>query len=165
MVRYCFIRRQSPDSSFDAKTELHYNRSWYCCLIPIADVGCHPSKGDKGISIEPVRFQKMKEAFVRHGGIVDQSAEAQAFLKLRGAEGVTFDAKTILLPENPTTSAVFEEFIHSAQHRTGLVNTWIEQFGNANAELRLEIQTAEKLIRNRKAYNIPNDETHQTIRR
>jgi len=107
----------------------------------------------------------MKEAFSRHGGIVDQSVEAQAYLKLRGAEGITFDAKTILLPEHPTTSAVFEEFIHSAQHRTGLVNTWIEQVGNAEAELRLEIRTAEKLIRNRRAYQIPTHETRQTIQR
>jgi len=91
-----------------------------------------------------MKFEKIKKAFARQGGIIDQSVDAQAYLRLRGAEGVTFDAKTILLPEKTTTSAVFEEFIHTAQHRTGRVNQLIEQFGNAEAELKLEIEAAEK---------------------
>jgi len=107
----------------------------------------------------------MIEGFKRTGGVVDQGEGPQAYLQLRGAEGLTLDAKTILLPQSPTTSAVFEEFIHSAQHRTGLVNSYTDLYGNAGANLRLEIQAAEKLITNRKAYGIPNSETQQTIQR
>ena len=115
--------------------------------------------------MEPAKLNKIKKAFARQGGIIDQSADAQAYLRLRGAEGVTFDSKTILLPENTTISAVFEEFIHTAQHRTGRVNQLIEAFGNVKAELILEIEAAEKLIRHRKAYHIPPIETRQTIQR
>jgi len=115
--------------------------------------------------LEPAKLNKIKKAFARQGGIIDQSADAQAYLRLRGAEGVTFDSKTILLPENTTISAVFEEFIHTAQHRTGRVNQLIEAFGNVKAELILEIEAAEKLIRHRKAYHIPPIETRQTIQR
>lgn len=57
--------------------------------------------------------------------------------------------------KNPTTSAVFEEFIHSTQNRTGRAtgDNW----------LQMEIEAQEKLIRYRKAYGIPNNETRQTI--
>ena len=49
-------------------------------------------EGDKRIPIDPIRFQRMKEAFARHGRIVDQSADTQVFLKLRGAEGAAREA-------------------------------------------------------------------------
>jgi hypothetical protein len=118
-----------------------------------------------GIPLDPVRLSRMKAAFERNGGVVDQGAGAKAYLEMRGAEGVTFDAKTILLPENPTTSAVFEEFIHTGQHRTGLVNRYTELYGNGAAQLRLEMEAAEKLINNRRPYRIPNTETRGTIQR
>lgn len=62
-------------------------------------------------------------------------------------------------------SAVFEEFIHTAQHRTGMVDDLIARYGNAEAERLLEIQAAEKLITNRQAYGISNDATRATIER
>jgi hypothetical protein len=105
----------------------------------------------------------MVDAFQRNGGVVDQSADAQAYLQLRGAQGLTLNADTILLPAQPTTSAVFEEFIHSAQFRTGQVDAYTELYGNAGAQTRLEIDAAGKLITNRNAYGIPNSETRQTI--
>lgn len=115
--------------------------------------------------MDAARFNQMKQAFIRNGGVVDQSADAQAYLRMRQAEGVTFDAKTILLPENPTMTAVFEEFIHTAQHRTGRFAATIDQFGTAEAIRRMEIEAAEKLIRNRHSWQIPNAETRQTIER
>jgi hypothetical protein len=84
---------------------------------------------------------------------------------LRQAEGLTFDSKTILLPDRPSTSSVFEEFIHATQHRTGRFNQAVDQFGNARAIDMMEIEAAEKLIRNRRAWGIPNAETRQTIER
>ena len=124
------------------------------------------NNGIKGDAIDPAYLSRMKAAFERNGGVIDQSADAQAYFKMRGhAEGLTFNEKTILLPENPTRSAVFEEFIHTSQHRRGLVNDYAQKYGNSGAELRLEIEAAEKLINNRKAWQIPNDETRQTIQR
>jgi hypothetical protein len=67
---------------------------------------------------------------------------------------------------HPTgTSAVFEEFIHTAQHRTGRFNQAISEFGTAEAVNMMEIEAAQKLIRNRNAWGIPNNETRQVIDR
>jgi hypothetical protein len=118
-----------------------------------------------GEAIDPARFARMRDAFIRNGGVVDQSTDAQAYLRLRQAEGLTFDSKTILLPDRPSTSSVFEEFIHATQHRTGRFNQAVDQFGNARAIDMMEIEAAEKLIRNRRAWGIPNAETRQTIER
>jgi len=52
---------------------------------------------------------------------------------------------------------VFEEFIHAAQMRKGK---------NASADvLQNEMEAAKKLIKHRKAYRIPNEETRKTINR
>lgn len=118
-----------------------------------------------GQPINPERLGRMKSAFERQGGVIDQGQDATGYLRVRGAEGLTFDAKTILLPEQPTTSAVFEEFIHTAQHRTGRFGEAIEQFGNAEAIRLMEMEAAEKLIRNRRPWGIPPQEVRQTIAR
>lgn len=123
------------------------------------------SEGIAGEAIDPARFARMKQAFERSGGVIDQSADAQAYLRLRQAEGLTFDAKTVLLPERPTTTAVFEKFIHTAQHRTGRFSQAVDQFGTCEAIRRMEIEAAERLIRNRKPWGIPNAQTRQTIDR
>ena len=60
---------------------------------------------------------------------------------------------------------MFEEFIHTAQHRTGRFNEVISKYGNKRGEALLEIEAAEKLIRNRRAWQIPNSETRATIER
>jgi RHS repeat-associated protein len=118
-----------------------------------------------GNAIDPTRFEKIRSAFVRNGGIIDQSIDAQSYLQYRQAGGLTFDAKTILLPDRPSTTAVFEEFIHATQHRTGKFSQAIDKFGNARAIDLMEVDAAEKLIRNRRAWIIPSEETRQTILR
>lgn len=100
---------------------------------------------------------RIKTAFGRNGGIIDQGAEAQAYLRLQGAEDVTFGADTILLRSSPSRSSVFEELIHTAQNRTG-------RFTGENV-LQMEIEAAEKLIRFRRGYGIPNSETRAIIER
>jgi hypothetical protein len=97
-----------------------------------------------GEAMDPAALARIKTAFGRNGGIIDQSAEAQAYLRLRGAEGVTLGKDTILLPAQPTRSAVFEELIHTAQNRIG-------RFTGDNV-LQMEIEAAEKLIRFRRGY-------------
>ena len=107
----------------------------------------------------------MRAAFERNGGKVLQSAEVDRYLQFRGAEGVTDNAYQILLRCDASRSAVFEEFIHTAQYRRGRVNEAIERYGNVRGQAFLEIEAAEKLIRNRLAYRIPNNETKETIQR
>ncbi len=79
--------------------------------------------------------------------------------------GVTHNAKEVLLPTNATRTAVFEEFIHTAQFRTGKFNQLIEQFGNAEAERLLEIEAAERLIQNQKAWGLPQNEIDAVVKR
>lgn len=121
--------------------------------------------------IDPVDFARMKSAFERGGGRIVQGPEIDAFLKWReqrlgeGIGGVTFSAEEIWLPTNPTRTAVFEEFIHSMQHRTGMVGELIGRYGNVEAERLLEMDVAERLVRNRRAWRLPNEEIRLVVRR
>ncbi len=72
--------------------------------------------------------------------------------------GVTYNAKEIILPTNATRTAVFEEFIHTAQFKSGRVNELIVKYGNAEAERLLEIEAAKKLIQNQSAWALPQSE-------
>ncbi|WP_412847874.1 hypothetical protein [Brevibacillus sp. 179-C9.3 HS] len=123
-------------------------------------VGLTRSAGDSTSSMDPAKFDRMKKAFEKQGGIIDQSEEAIRYLNYRGAEAVTWNEKTIQLRQNPTTSAVFEEFIHTAQYRTGKIPDQTRR-----TVLTVEIEAAEKLIKYRKAYGIANIETRDTINR
>ncbi|GED59073.1 hypothetical protein BFO01nite_32050 [Brevibacillus formosus] len=123
-------------------------------------VGLTRSTGDSTSSMNPAKFDRMKKAFEKQGGIIDQSEEAIRYLDYRGAEAVTWNEKTIQLRQNPTTSAVFEEFIHTAQYRAGKIPDQTPR-----TVLTVEIEAAEKLIKYRKAYGIPNIETRDTINR
>jgi len=69
-------------------------------------------------------------------------------------EGITFDAKTIALPQNTTTSAVYEELIHTAQLRRGMTDV-----------VQMEIEAAQKLMKFAEQYKIPAAETKQTVNR
>lgn len=92
------------------------------------------------------------------GGVVDQSVDAQRYLHARGAGGLTFNQETILLPANPTRTAVFEELVHAARFRSGVM---IE--AGRGGVLRFEADAAETLIRNRHAWQLPPDEVRQVI--
>lgn len=110
-----------------------------------------------GPPMDAARFRRMKEAFERQGGMIDQSDAALHYIESRGVSAVTFNDKTILLKPNPTASEVFEEFIHVGQHRRREIDS--------STTIDMEIEAAEKLIRHRKAYGITNHETKQTISR
>lgn len=83
-------------------------------------------------------FERIKAAFERNGGIIDQSEEAQRLLNYHQAEAATLNATTILLKPQPTNAAIFEELIHTAQYRTGRAT-------GANI-VEMEIEAARKLI-------------------
>jgi RHS repeat-associated protein len=107
-----------------------------------------------GQGMESGLFGRIQSAFQRQGGVMQADADSTRLLNTLGVEGATADAKTILLPQNPSTSAVYEELIHSAQYRAGMTDP-----------LQMEIEAAQKLIRFSDAYNIPAAETQQTINR
>jgi hypothetical protein len=114
----------------------------------------------------------MKAAFEKNGGSILQNADVDAYLLWRaknlGASnigGVTRNAKMIDLPTNATRTAVFEEFIHTAQFRTGRFDRAIERFGNIEAVRLMEIEAAEKLIQNQRAWKLPQGEIDEVVKR
>jgi hypothetical protein len=107
-------------------------------------------------------LNKIKESWKRLGKEIRQGdTETQTWLDYRKAEGLTFDDKLILLDKNASTSAVYEELIHATQHRTGKYGKIVEEYGNTIGETMLEIEAAEKLLKNSRAWKIPADEIKQ----
>lgn len=84
---------------------------------------------------------------------------------MRGVEALTYNEKLVILKTKPCASDVFEELIHTAQHRSGRWGALVDRVGNVEAERLMEIEAAEKLIRNAKAWGIPEEETRQTAER
>lgn len=102
-------------------------------------------------------FSRIKQAFERQGGVIDQSLEAQRYLQSRNAEAATFNAKTIVLKVQPSGAEVFEELIHTAQYRSGRAT--------GDNIVEMETEASEKLIRHRRVYRINNDEARAIINR
>jgi hypothetical protein len=125
-----------------------------------------------GEPINPADLARMKAAFEKNGGSILSNEDIDAYLAWRARQmgasnvgGVTRNAKEIDLPTNATRTAVFEEFIHTAQFRTGRFNELVAKYGNAEAERLLEIEAAEKLIKNQKAWNLPQNEIDAVVKR
>lgn len=109
--------------------------------------------------IEPMpkkQFRAIKKAFQLHGGIIQQSEETDAYLDNKHAEGITYNAKTILLKQNPDRASVFEELIHTAQYRNG------KNDGSVKNGLINEIEAQKKLIKYAKSYKLTEPEIKQT---
>ncbi|TQK62501.1 uncharacterized protein DUF4280 [Brevibacillus sp. AG162] len=124
------------------------NRKWGKTLNRI-------DNGSGHIPMDPEKFNRMKNAFEKQGGLLVPEYEAVPLLNWHGTEASTLNDKTIAFRPNPSASAVFEEFIHATQYRTGRAT--------GSNILEMEIEAKEKLIKHRKAYGIPNVETRETI--
>ncbi|MBO9458097.1 hypothetical protein [Labrenzia sp. R5_0] len=108
--------------------------------------------------MNPEQFAKIQEVFARQGKVFDSSEDALRYLETRGADGVTFNAETILVRPDASPSTIFEELIHSGQHRTGRYDQWVSQYGNAGATARAEYEAATRLVNNQRAYGISDAE-------
>ena len=102
------------------------------------------------------KFLKIKKRFEMNGGIIDSSVELDRLLDLLGAEATAIDKNTIIIRYNkiPSASAVFEEFIHTAQYRNGKIT--------GNNRIDMEIEAKRKLIKYQKQYEIPDNENEAT---
>ena len=121
----------------------------------------------QGTPRDPARFQRIKNAFERQRATdsgfktIDQSAQAQYELFEAGGlgqTGLTVSADEVLMVPNPTASTVFDEMIHTAQFRRGLVQQAEALYGPDRAITYLEIQVQDKLLRNAKAYGLTAEE-------
>ena len=109
--------------------------------------------------IEPMpkkQLQKIVKVFRKNDGIIQMNAETDGYLEYKKAEAITYDAKTILLRQNPGRAAVFEELIHAAQFRKGMND------GSLRSRIICEIEAQNKLLRNAKAYKLTEAEIRQT---
>ncbi|MEE0692852.1 MAG: hypothetical protein U0M33_08120 [Lachnospiraceae bacterium] len=109
--------------------------------------------------IEPMpkkQLQKIVKAFRKNGGIIQMNTDTDGYLEYKKAEAITYDAKTILLRQNPGRAAVFEELIHAAQFRKGMND------GSLRSRIICEIEAQNKLLRNAKAYKLTEAEIRQT---
>ena len=77
-------------------------------------------------------------------------------LKVKNAEGITYNAKTILLKQHPGRASVFEELIHTAQFRDG------KNDSSYVSRIKCEIEAQQKLLKNAKAYKLTKAEIYQT---
>jgi len=105
----------------------------------------------------------MKAAFEKYGGEIDMSEEAlyEMWESDPTVLAETLSAKYIRMKPNPDVATVFEEFIHTAQYRTGLVAKWVNEFGRSLAFVKIEIQAQEKLIRNAPKWGIPAEQVER----
>lgn len=110
-----------------------------------------------GAAMDGMEFQRIKTAYERTGGVINQSAEGVRRLDYYGVEASTL-GDYITLRQAPTRSAVFEELIHATQNRLG------RNDGSPLSRVLNEIEAQEKLINFRRNYRIPNSETRQTIK-
>lgn len=110
-------------------------------------------------TVEPMpkkQLQKITKSFKRNGGIIQMNDATDAYLKLKNAEAITYNSKTILLHQHPSRSAVYEELIHATQYRQG------KNDGSLKARLLCEIEAQEKLLKYQKPYKLTKEEVLQT---
>jgi hypothetical protein len=107
--------------------------------------------------MDAAKYQRIKNAFERNGGLIFSSEEYDKRLMQMGAEAVTYNAATIVVISDPipSVSALFEELIHATQYRTGCAT--------GQNVVEMEIEAKEKLIRNQRAYGIPDSENRRTL--
>lgn len=122
----------------------------------------YDSKGNE--AIDKRLFNELVAPFVKNGGIIDDSEDAQKHLGFMGAEAAYLPGfNTILFRPNPTVSDVLEELFHWEQDTRGDYNH--DGISLLEINIRREIDTQNYLLFVAKEkYNIPEKQTAQTIR-
>ena len=103
----------------------------------------------KQTPVDPETFHRVKEALSKKGVTIAQSAELDEWLISKGAEALTFSDGTMVMHTRISASGFFEELIHYGQILKGQA---IE--GSHTNNLELEIIAKERIIKNRKVYNV-----------
>lgn len=116
------------------------------------------SGGYRGTGLTRAEVDAITADFRAAGGVVGQSMDAQRYLQTRGAGRLTLNQSVILLPADPTRTAVFEELVHADQFRRGATVG-----AGRGGILPFEAEAAETLVRNRHAWRLPSGELRQVI--
>lgn len=110
-------------------------------------------------NIEPMpkkQFNRIKKAFKRQGGLIQQDKDTDRYLEKRQVEGITYNENTILLRQRPGRASVFEELIHTYQFKVGKID------GTERSRILAEIEAQEKLIKYSDEYKLTEPEIIQT---
>lgn len=125
------------------------------------------TEGSKNIPpMPPEQLKRIRCRFTENGGVMQMDEATDRYLEMvKHANGITYDAKTILLHTNPSRATVFEELIHSWQHRTGRIPDDLE-IGTAKGNYiiaKCEVEAKMKLLKHAKAYKLTDMEVAETI--
>lgn len=112
---------------------------------------------EKRVTINKEKQRKLTAEFRKNGGKVWQGAEAEHYLKSRGAAAMTLGDATIVLQNKPTISEVLEELYHIEQFKNGEIDDDISKY-------KAEIEAQNYLLSVEKMYNIPRREIEETKR-
>ena len=126
-------------------------------IIEVGSGDMYRKTKDKQVEPMPKKqLHKIEKSFKRQGRTIQRSDEIDKYLESKNAEAITYNQSIILLKKNPGRASVFEELIHATQYKNG------ENDGSYESRLKCEIAAQKKLIRNRKAYKLTQNEVKQT---
>lgn len=111
------------------------------------------------------QLDRIRNRFIENGGVMQMDKGTDRYLEMvRHANGITYDASTIVLHTNPSRATVFEELIHSWQHRTGRIPADLEvDTPRSNYIIcQCEIEAKTKLLKYAKAYKLTDTEIAET---
>lgn len=109
--------------------------------------------------VEPMpakQFHRIEKYFKQQGGVFQYNDITDEYSKLKNAEAITYNAKTILFMQKPSRASVFEELIHTQQYKNG------KNDGSYLSRLNCEIEAQKKLLKHQKAYKLTDAEIRQT---
>ena len=111
---------------------------------------------EKRVTINKEKQRKLTAEFRKNGGKVWQDAEAEAYLKKKGANAIALSEDLIALKNKPTISEVLEELYHVKQFRDGKIDlTNVSRY-------KAEIEAQNYLLSVKNLYNIPKEESLET---
>ena len=111
--------------------------------------------------IDKATYNKLTKKFLRSGGIIIRGAEADKYLKSRGAHALYLaGASVAFISDDATVSDVLEEMYHAEQDRKNLFGS---EF-NKDVLLKREIDAQKYLLKVAEKYKIPQEETELTKR-
>lgn len=163
----CFVEYDlmTPDEFIKATGRIGFNEkeltpknySDIVTMVKFDDANMRRKSNKNKIQPMPKKqLYRIVKSFKRQGGSIQYSKEIDVYLNSKNAEGITYNAKTILLKMNPGRASVFEELIHTNQYKTG------ENDGSYLSRLKCEIAAQEKLLKYSKAYKLTDVEIRQT---
>lgn len=118
----------------------------------------------KGKPINSKLLKKLQKEFELLGGEMRYNEESWDYVKARSkslgveVEAITIGDDLIMLGKDVTTSAVYEELIHTRQFKSGLFNQTMTKYGYEITDNLMEKLAAEELLARADEWKLPKEE-------